>query len=557
MTNTPEQFPDRGEYINPPVTIDSRFPHTPTPRLALWPTQMHVDDVRIEAEAAIPVLTENIATPIMPATKSELAAMFAKNPHDRRLPWTRKDGEGGVTTYTTGAYEGVTDAKGSTPLFDGVNYTFDENGRLIQREYIEGERSYDRGRPRYQEFFTYDDGGYLTERTTWAKYEQSITDRFDYTTDENGTKSPSKLTRTVKVRTDYDYEDSEPMVVDLANFNEWVSENPNGIKSISPEELAPKELIIDDFEVSERRSGIHFAHPEQVEHALVMYGEGAYPLIAGETALEHNVKAFSESAGDDRAGAMLGMFAMKSDIGQFVRERITDEVQKKWKAVQKTRNKDASESVRFSFDYDGAGHFHKSHGDIEITKDGLVLTLGAAYVGDQVEDTLATALGKKRGLRSATIKVPVNQTEKEGYFYADLRAVCDKLGIDVTDEQISDYLSEHINEGVDAETVKHNRVWGSNKKAPLWQDPKTGARAVIVTQDRDYETDTDLQEMFGRSETSLWGPLPKSIRGKGQLGRDSDEPTFMIVVEPNGDPFDEQTTTATDDTVKRFIDRVA
>lgn len=545
----PEEF-NGGEAVTGAVTLDSRFPAILLPENALWPVRLHDEAVREAAAEMLPKLMETLSVPIQPATQRQLHNIFDDNPHHRRMPWTSSMADDGSLTFSTGAYLGPKDERGAQRIYYGINYTFDQNGRLTKYETIEDEHSYDRGRPNYQEFLKYDDQGYLTERLTWAKYDSTVIDRFDYADTTEGGKTPVAMTRSLKVQANYESVDSEPMPVDLANYEEWLETNPNGFRSASKEELEPQELHLDDFKVSEDRRGILFSHPEQLEHALVMYGEGTYPTPGTETALEHNEEVFLESSGP--LGAMLFSASARSgDMSEFVRTRITDEVQKKWNAVQKSKKSDAAERVHFSFDYDGAGHFHKTNGEVEITKAGLELTLSAAYVGDQVEDRLASALDKKRGLRSATIEVPINQTENEGYFLVDVKAACEKLGIPVTDSQIWSYFMEYLSDSDDP-TVQHNRRWG--RRPALWQDEANGVSVLLATTAHDYDSKVDLDKFFGHDATSIWGPLPKNVR---HLEHRSDTtPKIQIIIEPSGNPFDEDTTKKADETIRSYMSKL-
>lgn len=60
-----------------------------------------------------------------------------------------------------------------------------------------------------------------------------------------------------------------------------------------------------------------------------------------------------------------------------------------------------------SYDYDGQGRFHKTSVDVAFDRENnaLVLGLSAAYVGDKVEEELATALGTERAISSMGVKV--------------------------------------------------------------------------------------------------------------------------------------------------------
>jgi hypothetical protein len=548
----PEDFPIGGEFVEEQVTLQSRSPQIEMPRDTMWPLRLHDETTRQAVSELLPQLIGTLSEPIQPATEGQIHDIFATNPHNRKLPWAASKNEEGLT-YSTGAYEGPRDAKGSSLLYHGINYTFDENGRLTKFETIEGNWSYDKGHPDYQEFLKYDEEGYLVERTTWQRIMQpSVTDRFEYTVGEDGRKAPVKMTRTMKVQGDsYRYEDSDPMTVDLANYEEWLATNPNGFTTLTREQLNPQEFEVKDFEVSEHRRGILFAHPEQLEHALVMYGDGTYPTPGDETALEHNDKAFAESSGP-LGGMLFSLMARSADMREFVQDRITGEVQDKYKKVQKSRHQDAEERVGFSFDYDGAGHFHKTGGDVTITKQGLELTLHAAYVGDRVEDQLAGAVGTKRGLRSATITVPVNQTERDGYFFVDVKAACDRLGIPVTDEAVANYLSDYLFEGDETPKSGYDRKYG--KQPTLWVDEANGVTVDLVTERHDYDSSTDIDGFFQHDNTAIWGPLPKEVRRVSSNGKNT--PKIRIVVKPSGNPFAEETTQHTDDVVRSYMSKL-
>ena len=60
-----------------------------------------------------------------------------------------------------------------------------------------------------------------------------------------------------------------------------------------------------------------------------------------------------------------------------------------------------------SYDYDGQGRFHKTSVDVDFDKqnEALILGLSAAYVGDKVEEELATSLGVERAVSSMGVKI--------------------------------------------------------------------------------------------------------------------------------------------------------
>jgi hypothetical protein len=549
----PEGYPKGGEFVNEVHALNSRFHEIVMPRDTMWPVRLHDEATRAVVSEVLPGLVATLSEPIKPATKDEIHGIFATNPYERQQPWHfTEDGEG--LTYTSGACKGLTDARGSTPFYDRMNYQFDSNGRVVKFEAIEGEGSYNAHRPRYQEFLTYDDEGYLTQRKTWGYLEPTTIDRFEYTVDESGRKIPVKMARTLKVQDDsYNYKDSAPMTVDLANYKEWIATNPNGFTVLTREQLDPKELEINGFNVSESRKGIRFAHPEQLEHALVMYGDGSYPTPGGETALEHNDKAFAE--GSSLGGALFSLIARSGDMREFVHDRITSKVQDEWDQLQKKRSKTVSESVYFGFDYDGAGNFHKTNGEVTITNDGVELTLSAAYVGDQVEDQLASALRMKRGLRSASIEIPVNQTERDGYFFVDIKAVCDRLGMPVTERDVVDYIEDYLGNDKDAPKAPYQRYSKHGTRQPvIWQDEVNGVSVLLATEQHDYDSSTDLDKFFGHDDVSIWGPLPKEIRRVSSNKKNT--PKIMIIVEPTGDPFDEETTRRTDEIIRSYMTKI-
>ena len=545
-----ENFPQGGEGITDEVTLASRAPSIVMPNDSMWPMKLHDEEIFAAAGEALPLLVKALSTPIEPVSKDQIQAIFAKNPHGSRTPWRFQELEDGKYSYSREAYEGNKNpADGSTPLHYGINYVFDQKGRIVQFEYIDGDWSYDRGHPNYQEFLIYDEDGYLAERSTWSKFmHPPITDKFEYSIRPDGSRSLQTMIRTIKTQGgSFGYKDGEPMSVDLANYQEWLAKNPNGFTRVAKTELEPQDLVLKDFEVSEHRRGILFPHPEQLELALVMYGSGSYETPGGETALEHNDKVYAE--GSALGGFLFSTFTRSQDMSEFVGRRIMDDVNRKWELVQKSRDDDASDRVHFSFDYDGAGHFHKTSGEVQITKTGLELTLGAAYVGDRVEDDLASALIKKRGLRSASIEIPVNQTQRDGYFLVDLQAVCERLGISVSDSDMKEFLGEYLGEG-EFERSSYDRIYG--KQPVLWQDAAHGIRVVLETQRKDYDADVDLDLFFGHDEASIWGPLPKDIRHLNDDGKGY-TPKIKIIVEPRGNPHDEETTQRTDDIVRSYM----
>lgn len=519
------------------ITLNSRAVFTPMPDDPMWPVKLHDQSVLEAAGKALPVLYEELSMPVEPATKDQVQRLFSRNPHRRLRPWVLHEEKDGTYSFYSDPYA-IERSSDTRDLYAGIKYVFDINGRLVQKEHIEGDWSYDRGRSRYQEFFSYDESGYLIQKTTWGKTSPTTTDRFEYRSTSDGKKIPTKMTRTIQ-RGDSDQE-CKPMIVDLDNYKKWLEENPYGFKALSKDDLNPQELRMNDFTVHETRSGISFKHPEQLEHALVIYGDGTY--LKGETALNHDEKEYMNSYGPD-AAKLFSAFARHGNMYDFVHSRIMVEALEKWKEVQASATVDASDEIYFSFDYDGAGNFHKTGGNIQITKHGLELTLHAAYVGNKVEEDLATAVGKTRGIRSITIEIPVNQTDNEGYFLIDLEAVSNQLRLSLTKDQIRSYLDQAY--GVDSPDSFTRRP------RHIWQDDK-GVAVDLNIERRDYDSDAPLDVFFRHDETSIWGPMPKNINGDDR----KNSPKIIVSVEPSGDRFEEGTDLRAKAIAKSYTDKL-
>lgn len=543
-----EGFPTGGEFLHEEITIESRFPHTVMPVDNLWPVRLHDEATKSAVAEVLPEFIATLSVPIKPATESQISDLFASNPHDRRTPWISKRTDEGLI-YSTAAYEGREDANGNNPIHYGINYTFDVNGRLIKREYNVGKRPYQRHHANFQEYLAYDDDGYLIERTTWSQDEATFTDSFEYNVAENGSKTPAQMTRTLRVSGDgFSYGDSVTMTVDLANYEEWLATNPNGFTALAREQLNPKKLEIRDFSVSEHRRGIFFSHPEQLENALVMYGDGSYPTHGDKTALEHNDVAFAE-VHDSLGGALFSLVARSSDMRKFVHDRITNKVQEKRNQILKNITKASCESVQFGFDEDGVGNFHNTNGVVTITQEGLELTLSSDSAGDNVEDLLASAMQTKRGLRSATINVPINQTERDGYFFVDVKAACEELGIPISAEAVTKYLGDYLFENDETPISSYDR---KNVKQPsLWEDEATGVTVDFIVERHDINSDTDLVAFIRHDNTAIWGPLPKEVHGGSEEGLMT--PKLRVIVMPAGDPFAPETTEHIDEIVRGYM----
>jgi hypothetical protein len=352
------------------------------------------------------------------------------------------------------------------------------------------------------------------------------------------------MTRTSRV----DGVDTKPITVDLAHYQDWLENNPNGFARVEKESLEPHELHIDDYSVREYRSGIQFAHPEHLEHALVMYGTGN---LSGETAQRYDEKVYTKEGGP--IGGALFAFAGRGDIPEFVRTNIMEGVSTAWETVQNSKNPNASERFYRSFDYDGVGQFHKSSVEVTVTKSGVELHLSAAYVGDKVEESLAKALGKDRGLRSTTIEVPVNQTDRDGYFLVDVTEACKKMGLPVSEDEAGKYLTEWF-EAYQRQSEKGSYDAKYGERPILWEDASKGITVSLDFERDDIDADVDLQQFFSADDKAIWGPLPKDVRHPEKDKRAS-YPKIRVLVQPQGNPYDAGTSQQVSDTIHDFTSK--
>ncbi len=530
----------------PSLTLESRAVFYPESTNDMWPIRLHDEKIREIVEKSLPEMVQALSQPVEPAAKDKVQEIFRSGrASQRQRSWEFTDEkDGGYSMRSKGFRE---KREGHEYIISGIKYAFDRNGRMSKLEYIDDEQySYSRGQTTFSESFMYDSDGYLIQRSIWEQYKQPVVDRFDYATAPDGKKTPTIITRTSRV----DGKDTKPITVDLAHYQEWLDTNPNGFVRVEKESLNPHELKIQGYTVSEHRSGIHFAHPEHLEHALIMYGTGN---ISGETAQRYNEKAYTDMGGP--LGGALFAFAGRGDMPKFVQEQIMERVSQAYEAVQNSRNPDASEKVYRSFDYDGVGQFHKTSVDVEVTKKGIELHLGAAYVGDQVEESLAKAMGKERGFRSATVEVPVNQTGRDGYFLVDVAEACQKMGLPVTEEQAGKYITQWF-EAYQGQAEKSSYEAKYGKRPVLWEDPSKGVTVTLDFERDDHDADVDLQQFFSADDRAIWGPLPKNIRSPEKDAR-ATYPKVRVLVQPQGDPFDEAVAQQATDTIRTFTNKLS
>jgi hypothetical protein len=160
--------------------------------------------------------------------------------------------------------------------------------------------------------------------------------------------------------------------------------------------LVGQERAITGVEISQYESGIPLKGWESVKNALNIFASGA---SRGSRATEqHQMQAVGESMGGF-AAAFYAVAAphMSGGSSSFV-EKMLQEAEP---AVQ-SRGRWSR-----SYDYDGQGSFFKTTVEVNRAdkKDGYILQLNAAYVGNQVEEGLAEALGAERGLSWKNVAV--------------------------------------------------------------------------------------------------------------------------------------------------------
>lgn len=174
------------------------------------------------------------------------------------------------------------------------------------------------------------------------------------------------------------------------------------------------ELNITNVGTSEYRSGIPLQNWESVEAALKLYESGA---SRGRTARDHNIQAYGESYGG--LGALLFMLGNSRGQETFVDGLLQEARPSVQNHGQWSRH----------YDYDGPGRFHKTSVEIKALgeqQDGYLLGLNAAYVGKEVEDNLAAALGIEQGLEWKSVGVRLSP-EGINQFRIDFDQVVDRL----------------------------------------------------------------------------------------------------------------------------------
>jgi hypothetical protein len=160
------------------------------------------------------------------------------------------------------------------------------------------------------------------------------------------------------------------------------------------------------------RIGIPFSDLDSVKGALVAFSQGA--SRSSGTARQKLLSGFS----DDGALTVMMHDLLVGNPGRFL-ERMFAEMDERF---------ESGFSFDKSYDYDGDGPFRKASVTVNKVKaDGtFVLNLHAAYVGRQVENDLAEALGIQQSLNGSSVNVTYDHTVK-GDFVIDFGPIANAL----------------------------------------------------------------------------------------------------------------------------------
>jgi hypothetical protein len=182
-----ESFPVSHELVDDKVTLESRYPQIET----AWAIPFRDGSNMEHGTKSHALLANALSQPIPSVHENQLNAMFATDSRNGQQPWVRaRDIEG--IKYSTVTHRELDDG----PASYGIHYTFDQNGRLVNRELTEW-FSPAQSALMVQEHFIYDEEGYLQARTTYSDPGTTTFDSFEYT-DKNGTKTFTEMTRTTR-----------------------------------------------------------------------------------------------------------------------------------------------------------------------------------------------------------------------------------------------------------------------------------------------------------------------------------------------------------------------
>lgn len=467
-------YPEHYGQLSPEILMAEALhqfvPELPMPNDKHWPLYMHKSEMREQAAEELSDLVERLAEPVQGVTPELVRQIIGRHDLDPE-EWLQvnQDGSFGVS----GGFSEPGDTR----------HVFDRHGRLrrFEKWVVPSEGRHVRFGQVSAESFTYDAAGYITSH--WVDdFTGWYIDNFDYAADYStgaARQVPIRMTRTWL---DSGYPGQKkpiaPMAVDLADWQGWLDDNrTGGYEHLARNRIRPAERIFQTYEVREDRSGIRFGSVAELEDALVNYG-----------------------------GALRA----------FVRERITQSLEKTWSEVRLSGDPKLSRMAFHHFGAgDGTGLFASQDIRIEISKSGIELFM------ERDEPALAACLGKKQGLRGIFIYAPVNQSGQEGSFFVDVVAACQQLDIDISSKELEDYIGKNFGNKTLGALWLHEDASGVDLSAHL----------IMTTRD---SRDVDLMHFISNDSQAVWGPLPKRTFETDAAA----EPLLCIRILPrNREPF--------------------
>ena len=370
--------------------------------------------------------------------------------------------------------------KYSTP-HDTVVLSYDEDGREIF----------------YSPFqyctidYHYDDDGYLVNIRQSQYGGGGHEDKIEYAQVE-GVKKPVRMIRRLFGGKGGGNNPSDnmgsPISVDLQNLDalraapqppqlppiEEIKESPHGIKEVV---------------VSENHSGIRCADWREVVDLLKKYGRGNYK--GGQATVKHDRSAYDQTYGEE--GEM--------EFANDQQDELDDFINKNFNTGENPVHSTGWEYDRW-FDYDGKGGLFKSAVRIRKIEDGYILNLRAAYVGDDVEEQLAQAVNKPRGMEQTSVRVWYNAGD---YFLVDFQQIIENLqkgGLQIegqSDQLATDYAADIL----DSERSLRSRqevILESSK------DYEVFMRAEIPNGNRFFRTKDGKKDLWQSSSGAVFGP---------------------------------------------------
>src|SRR3989344_3740391 len=279
-----------------------------------------------------------------------------------------------------------------------------------------------------------------------------------------------------------------PITVDLQNLDALRAEP-------QPPQLPPIEEIkemshgIREVVSSESHSGIKCADWKDVIDLLKKYGRGDYK--GGQATFEHDRIAYDQAYGEK--GEVEFAEKQEYESAEFVDENFN--------AGENPDHATGWEYNRW-YDYDGKGGFFKSGVRIRKTGDGYVLNLTATYVGDKVEEQLAQAANKPRGMKQASVRATFNADD---YFLVDFQEILENLyrgGLNIegqAEQLAADYASD---------IMTSEGSWSSRPEVVLEEaeDFEVFIRAEIPDGDRFFRTKDAKKDLWQSSSGSVFGP---------------------------------------------------